>query len=107
MLRFNADVPLRDPSAWLDAPTGIRKFLGTGGAEGPAELAGTPFPLVRGGTSSAPVRNIPVVLVDAASRIYRWTDGASTLVKVYEDGALVYSNAGNVADVFTSGSPGG
>jgi len=53
-----ADVPLRDPSAWLDAPIGIRKFLGTGGAEGPAELAGTPFPIVRGGTSSAPVRNI-------------------------------------------------
>jgi hypothetical protein len=100
-----ADVPLRDPSAWLDAPIGIRKFLGTGGAEGPAELAGTPFPIVRGGTVSSPVRNIPVVLVNAASRIYRWTDGASTLVQVYEDGAPVYTNAGNVADVFASGSP--
>ena len=101
-----ADVPLRDPSAWLDAPIGIRKFLGTGAAEGPADLAGVPFPMVRGGTIGAPVRSCPAVLVNAAARIYRWTDGAGSLVQVYEDGAPVYSYSGDVADVFAAGSPG-
>lgn len=97
-----ADVPLRDPTAWLEAAIGTRRFLGTGGAEGPAELAGVPFPIVRGGTVSVPVRSIPTTLVNAAMRIYRWTDGPGTLVEVYEDGAPVYTNAGAVADVFTS-----
>ncbi|MDB5415298.1 MAG: hypothetical protein JWR10_3633 [Rubritepida sp.] len=101
-----AEVPLRDPTAWLDAPIGIRRFLGTGGTEGPSSLAGTPWPLVRGGTTGAPVRSCPVVLVNAASRVYRWTDGAGALVQVYEDGAPVYTFAGLVADVFAVGSPG-
>lgn len=94
-----AEVPLRDPTAWLDTTIGVRRFLGTGGAEGPAELAGVPFPIVRGGTSGSPVRSIPVTLVNAASRIYRWTDGPGTLVQVYEDGVAVYTNGGLVADV--------
>lgn len=97
-----AEVPLRDPGAWLSQPIGVRRFLGTGGAEGPAELAGQPFPMVRGGSASLPVRNCPVVLVNAASRIYRWTDGPATLVEVYEDGAPVYTDAGSVADVFST-----
>jgi len=100
-----AEIPLRDPTAWLDAPIGVRRFLGTGGAEGPAELAGVPFPIVRGGTPGAPVRSIPVTLVNAAARIYRWTDGPGSLGQVYEDGAPVYTNAGAAADVFAS-SPG-
>jgi len=97
-----AEVPLRDPSAWLDAPIGIRRFLGTGGAEGPASLAGRPFPIVRGGSVSAPVRACPVTLVDAATRRYRWTDGPSALVTVYEDGAAVYTNAGNLPGLGSS-----
>ena len=91
-----AELPLRDPSAWLDAPIGIRRFLGTGGAEGPASLAGKPFPIVRGGTVSFPVRACPVTLVEAASRRYRWTDGPCTLVQLYEDGAAVYTYAGDL-----------
>lgn len=101
-----AEVPLRDPTAWLDAPIGTRRFLGTGGAEGPADLAGRAWPIVRGGSLANPVRNCPVVLVNAANRIYRWTDGPGTLVALYEDGAPVYTYAGDVADVFASGSPG-
>lgn len=97
-----AEVPLRDPGAWLDTTIGVRRFLGTGGAEGPADLAGQPFPLVRGGSASAAVTDCPVVLVNAASRIYRWTDGAATLLAVKEDGAPVYTNAGAVADVFAT-----
>lgn len=96
-----AEVPLRDPTAWLDAPIGIRKFLGTGGAEGPSDLTGKPWPLVRGGSSGAPVRSCPVILVNAASRIYRWTD-TGTLAAVYEDGKAVYTNDGAVADVFAT-----
>ncbi|UPY35492.1 hypothetical protein [Sediminicoccus sp. KRV36] len=100
-----AEIPLRDPSAWLDAPIQARKFLGTGGAEGPADLAGTPFPMVRGGSAASPVRNCPVVLVNAASRIYRWNDSGGALVALYEAGKQTYTNAGLVADVFAA-SPG-
>lgn len=100
-----AEIPLRDPTAWLEAPIGIRRFLGSGGAEGPAELAGVPFPIVRGGTLGAPVRSVPAVLVNAAARIYRWTDGSGSLVQVYEDGAPVYSFGGDVADVFAAAAP--
>lgn len=99
-----AEIPLRDPGAWLEAPIGRRKFLGTGGAEGPADLAGKPWPLVRGGNVSAPVRNCPM-LVDAATRLYRWSDHGR-VVQVYEDGAPVYTNAGLVADCAATGSPG-
>lgn len=97
-----ADLPLRDPTAWLDTTIGARKFLGTGGAEGPSSLAGMSFPMVRGGSAGAPIRNCPVTLVNAASRIYRWSDGGGTLSQVYEDGAAVYTNSGQVADVFAT-----
>lgn len=99
-----AEIPLRDPGAWLDAPIGRRKFLGTGNGEGPASLAGTPLPIVRGGSASLPVRNCPVVLVDATARVYRWTDAGSP-TQVYEDGVAVYTGVGQVADVFAA-SPG-
>ncbi|UPY37224.1 hypothetical protein [Sediminicoccus sp. KRV36] len=99
-----AVIPLRDPGAWLAAPIGVRKFLGTGGAEGPADLAGTPWPIVRGGSASVPVRSVPVMLVNAAARVYRWTDtGIPT--QLYEDGAPVYTGIGQVADAFAA-SPG-
>jgi hypothetical protein len=101
-----AEVPLRDPTAWLDTPLQARRFLGTGGMEGTADLAGVPFPLVRGGAASSPVRSCPVVLVDAVRRIYRWNDGPGTLAAVLEDGVPVYSYAGDVADPFAVGSPG-
>jgi len=100
-----AEIPLRDPGAWLDAPLGGRKFLGTGGAEGPADLAGKPWPLVRGGSVAAPVRNCPVTLVDSVTRLYRWSD-MGRITQVYEDGAPVYTNAGPVADCAAAGSPG-
>ena len=100
-----AEIPLRDPGAWLEAPIGRRKFLGTGGAEGPADLAGKAWPLVRGGSVGAPVRNCPVVLVDAATRLYRWSD-LGRVVQIYEDGAPVYTNAGLVADCAAAGAPG-
>lgn len=101
-----AEVPLRDPTAWLNAPIGTRRFLGTGGVEGPSDLAGTFHPIVRGGSSGSPVRSIPVTLVNTANRIYRWSD-VGTLSQVYEDGVAVYTNAGVVADVFSSSpSPG-
>lgn len=101
-----AIVPLRDPAAWLDAPLTARRFLGTGGAEGPADLAGTAFPVVRGGTPAAPVRSVPCILVDATKRIYRWTDGPGTLLAPLQAGAAVFTNAGDVADPQASGSPG-
>jgi hypothetical protein len=99
-----AEIPLRDPSAWLDAPIGRRKFLGTGGGEGPASLTGTPFPLVRGGSAGAPVRACPVIPVDPANGVYRWSDVGS-VTALYEDGAAVYTPAGQVANVL-SASPG-
>ena len=95
-----AQIPLRDPGAWLDAPIGFRRFLGTGGAEGPAELAGTPWPIVRGGSLSAPVMACPVTLLDAPTRLYRWTDGApgTAVIAIREDGETVYTDDGVVPD---------
>jgi hypothetical protein len=100
-----AIVPLRDPGAWLDAPISTRRFLGTGGAEGTADMAGRPWPVVRGGSLAAPVRACPVVLVNATTRIYRWTDGAGTVVAVREDGATNYTPAGDVPDVHAASAP--
>nr|WP_314076326.1 hypothetical protein [uncultured Roseococcus sp.] len=100
-----AEVPLRDPSAWLDAPIGIRRYLGTGGSEGPAELAGQPWPIVRGGSALAPVRSCGTQLLDNLNQLYRWSD-RGTVTALYEDGAPVYTSAGLVPDCATAGSPG-
>lgn len=97
------EVPLRDPTAWLDQPIGSTRFAGTGGLQGSADMAGQPVPLVRGGSATAPVRACPARLCHAASQTYRWTD-AGTPVAVLEDGAPVYTDAGQVPDV-TAASP--
>lgn len=58
-------IALRVDDAWLDKPV-LAAYAGTGGAEGPATLKGTPKPLCIG----AP-KYVPLQLLDAVKQIYQ------------------------------------
>lgn len=61
--------------------------------------------MVRGGTPANPVLNVSLVAVDTANLIYQWTDGPGTLQALYEGGAAVFANAGDVADLYSGMAP--
>lgn len=85
---------IRDQSYSLDKPLQTSLFLGSGGAEGGADLEGKPKPLAFGR-----VRNISPVLVDATNLIYQAHDGAMAAVDdVFDRGAALTSSATDVAD---------
>ena len=98
-------IPLADPAAWLDRPVQDATYVGTGGLEGGADLAGKPKPMTRGGTLAAPVCDVPLVLVDAAALIYQWTDGPGAVQTLYEGGQGGFTYDGDVADLYAAGSP--
>jgi len=58
---------LQVDDAWIDAPLLTKTYAGTGGAEGPADLAGTPVPL-----SIGPARGVEPLLVDPARSIFEF-----------------------------------
>lgn len=76
---------LSDGAAKLDVPIQKTAYLGTGGNEGGADLAGKPKPKCYG-----QVFNITPPLVDAANLIYQVHDGAiSDVTAVYDRGILL------------------
>lgn len=81
------EVPLRDATYHLERPVQPALYAGTGGAEGAAALTGTPKPMVRGGTSTDPVRDVSVLLIDPSTLTAQVTDGPMTVHGVYEAGA--------------------
>lgn len=100
-------IPLRDASYFTELPLQTTIYGGTGGLEGGSPLRGKPKPKARGGTSNAPIRNISPVLVDAVNLIYQYNDGPGTVVQAYEGGDPVWTNAGDVADLYVgSTAPG-
>jgi hypothetical protein len=101
------DVPLRDASYWIERPLQTETYAGTGGLEGPADLAGKLKPKTRGGSSSYPVRNVTPVLVDPVALIYQYTDGPGTVVALYEGGDAQIPFAGNVSDLYSGVTPAG
>lgn len=101
------EVPLQDVSSLADKPLQTALYAGTGGLEGPAALTGKAKPITRGGTAVAPVVNVPLALVDTVSDIYQWTDGAGTVVALYEAGAPVFTYGGDVADLYAGYTPPG
>lgn len=99
---------LRDPGYWLERQFSGRTYAGTGGLEGTADMAGQRRPAVRGGTTLAPVRHVPITWVDPAALIAQVTDYAMTLVALYEGGDPgQITFGGDVADLYVgSTSPG-
>ncbi|MFC5358264.1 hypothetical protein [Azospirillum himalayense] len=84
-------IPLRDATYWAERPLQSSLYAGTGGYEGTAELAGLPRPKARGGTASAPIRGVSLVLIDPANRIYQYSDGLGAVVTLYERGGAVFT----------------
>jgi hypothetical protein len=101
-------VELRDAGYWLERRGGGETYSGAGGLAGTDALKGKRKPRVRGGTSTAPVRNVTPVLVDPAALIYQYTDAAGTVVALYEGGlAGGITSAGNVSDLYGGSTPAG
>lgn len=101
------EIPLRDASYWLDRPYLQNAYTGAGGLGGSADLAGQTIPRVRGGNAANPVRGVQPLLIDPINRIYQYTDGAGSVVTLYENAAAVFTNAGNVADLYVGTTPAG
>jgi hypothetical protein len=94
---------LRDPTYWLERPVDGAVYLGTGGLEGNATLAGKRKPRLRGGTAGSPVREISPVLVDPVLGIYQVSDATGAIVNLYErglGGSITFG--GTVADITTT-----
>lgn len=100
-------VPIRDATYWLDRNLQTTVYAGTGTYEGTADLAGKPKPKARGGTVSAPIRNVTPLLIDPVQQIYQYTDGPGTVVSLYEGGAAVITFQADTANLYSgSTSPG-
>lgn len=101
------EVPLRDATYWLDRNLQTTVYAGTGTYEGTADLAGKPKPKARGGTISAPIRNVTPVLVDPTNQIYQYTDGPGTVVTLYEGGATVITFQADTANLYVGSTTAG
>ncbi len=99
---FDLQIALRDPSYWLQRPLQRAVYAGTGTYEGPAELAGTTKPMLRGRRY-----NIPLVLIDGPNLIYQYTDGPGTVHNLYEGGGTTIASAGDTADLYSGSTPPG
>jgi hypothetical protein len=85
-------LPVRDWSALLERPWAAGVYTGGGGAAGTPDLAGTPVPRLRGA-----VREITPVLIDAAHRVYQYTDGPGVVTALYERGLAGVTPVGDHA----------
>lgn len=92
------ELPIKDTLFLADRPLQIRFYTGVGFIEGPVSFKGQPKPLCRGGTQTAPIQNMQPRLMDPVYSIYQWTDGPGVLVKLYENNAAVFVNAGDILD---------
>ena len=107
------EVPLQDATYWLQGPIQTSVYLGTGGLRGTPDLTGKTLPMLRGGTSSNPVRNMTPETVDPAYLIYQVSDGPGVVTNIYEggygpnDGTHGYVNAGQVSDIYSASVPSG
>jgi hypothetical protein len=98
-------IPVRDQASWLERPYLQDAYDGTGGANGSADIAGRLKPRLRGGSAVAPVRNISPVLIDPVANIWQYSDGTeATITTLYEDGAAVFTSAGDTATSLWTGS---
>jgi hypothetical protein len=101
------EVPIRDATYWLDRNLQTTVYAGTGTYEGTADLAGKPKPKARGGTISAPIRNVTPLLIDPTNQIYQYTDGPGTVTALYEGGATGITFQADTTDLYSaSTSPG-
>lgn len=76
------EVQLRDATLELERAIQSATYGGGGGLDGDAAIKGLTKPMVRGSVPG----NITPVLIDAAKRIYQYTDFAGSVVNLYEDG---------------------
>jgi len=90
------DIPLRDATYWAEKPYNTSVYAGTGGYNGPSSLSGVPVPIWRGVCN-----NITPVLVDPTNRIYQVNNAGWTMYNIYEGGAAVFANGGDVTDLYT------
>jgi hypothetical protein len=100
-------IPIRDATYWLDRPYQNSVYTGTGTYFGTPTLAGKPLPRTRGGTAAEPVMNVSPTLVDPLNRIYQYTDGPGTVVRLYEGGAQVITYSGDTTNLYAGGCPAG
>jgi hypothetical protein len=94
------ELRVRDASYWLERPYQQSTYAGTGGREGTAAMTGTLKPRVRGGTASAPVREVRPVLVDPAALIYAVSDAPGSIIALYEGGDTGIAFQASVADLY-------
>lgn len=100
-------VPIRDATYWLDRNLQTNVYGGTGTYDGTVNLTGTPKPKARGGSLSAPIRNVTPVLIDPVNLIYQYTDAAGTVVSLYEGGATDITFQADTTNLYSgSTSPG-
>lgn len=99
-------VPIRDATYWLDRNLQTDLYGGTGTYDGTSDLNGKPRPIARGGTISAPIRNVTPILIDPVNLIYQYTNAAGT-ASIYEGGATVITFQADTTDLYSgSTSPG-
>lgn len=100
-------IPLRDATYWLDRNLQTNVYAGNGTYEGTSDLAGKPKPKARGGTISAPIRNVLPLLIDPVEQIYQYTDGPGSIVNLYEGGAITFVFDSDTSDLYSGTTPSG
>jgi len=95
-------IPIRDVTYWLERPVQTAVYDGTGTVGGTANMVGVPLPITRG-----TVYNIEPLLIDPTNRIYQWSDGAGTILALYERGATGITFDANTTNLWTGSTAAG
>jgi len=99
---FELEVPLRDPSYWLQKTLQTRTYAGTGSYEGDTELAGINKPYARG-----TCYNVPLTLIDRTNNIWQYNDGPGTVNALYEGGATTITFQADTSDLYSGSTTAG
>lgn len=91
---------IRDNRSKTDNYVFSANYLGTGGAEGGADLANKPKPM-----SFGSLFNIEPILVDSFNLVYQFHDGSALAVDKLRDAGIELINDGDVANIITAPAP--
>lgn len=88
------NIPLSDAQYWLSLPVLSETYSGAGDYNGDANITAQFKPKTRGAAF-----NVTPKLIDSVDQIYQYTDGAGTVVRLYEGGAEVFTRDPDTTDL--------
>lgn len=101
----NLRIRLRSASYWLERPYQQQTYSGAGLYQGASAVANKKIPRVRGGSDANPVQNVTPSRIASVRPIFQVSDGPGKAVNVYEGAKKVFTDDGDVGNLFDHAPP--